>query len=46
MAKIWNRDIISALAGILAYAVTTLALFVPFKGVSSVSLIDGAARCF
>jgi len=38
--KYWNKTNIFGLAGILAYAVTTLVLFIPFKGEPSMSLID------
>lgn len=36
----WNRDRIIGLAGLLAYAVATLILFIPFKGDATVSLVD------
>lgn len=38
--KFWSKDNIFGLAGIVAYAVATLAMFVPFKGEQAVSLID------
>ena len=36
----WNKNNISTLAGILAYAVTTLVLFIPTKGESQMSLVN------
>jgi hypothetical protein len=38
--KFWNKTNIFGLAGILAYSVTTLVLFIPFKGEPSMSIID------
>ena len=38
--KFWNKTNIFGLAGILAYAVTTLVLFIPFKGEPSMSIVD------
>jgi len=38
--KFWNKTTIFGLAGLLAYAVTTLVLFIPFKGDPSMSLIN------
>lgn len=40
MCKFWSKTNIYGLAGILAYAVTVLVLFIPFKGESSMSLVD------
>jgi hypothetical protein len=40
MPKIWNKTGISALAGLLAYIVTVLVLFIPYKGETAVSAID------
>lgn len=38
--KFWSKTNIFGLAGILAYAVTTLVLFIPFKGEPSMSLVN------
>jgi hypothetical protein len=38
--RFWIKENIFGLAGILAYAVTTLVLFIPFKGEPSMSLIN------
>lgn len=39
-SRFWNKTNIFGMAGILAYAVTTLVLFIPFKGEPSMSLVD------
>lgn len=38
--KFWNKTNILGLAGLLAYVVTVLVLFIPFKGEPSMSLVN------